>query len=139
MPARPVLLDTCAAIWLAGGVAMSGLSLQTIAAARSSGAGVYVSAISAWEIGMLTAKGRLRLSMTPEAWFAALLSLPSVRLAELTPEILFASCSLPGQPPTDPADRIIAATARSLGLTLITRDDELGPYAAAGYIAAIGC
>ena len=65
--------------------------------------------------------------------------LPSVRLAPLTPEILIASTVLPGHPPRDPADRIIAATARALGLTVVTRDGELLPYAAAGHLAAVRC
>ena len=57
----------------------------------------------------------------------------------MSPAILIASSFLPGEPPRDPADRIIAATARAFGQTLITRDGELLPYAKAGYLAAINC
>lgn len=137
--ARPVLLDTCAALWLMNGDRMTPQSLKAIAAAQNGNAGVYVSPISAWEIGLLAARGRLTLALSPERWFDALLSLPGVRLAGMGPEILIASSSLPGNPPRDPADRIIAATARMLGYAVVTRDGELIPYAKAGHIKAVNC
>lgn len=55
----------------------------------------------------------------------------------ITPEIAALSVALGLH--GDPADRIIAATARAFGQTLITRDGELLPYAKAGYLAAINC
>ena len=57
----------------------------------------------------------------------------------MTPGILIASAFLPGSPPRDPADRIIAATARALGHNVITRNGELTKYAAAGHLEIIGC
>ena len=81
----------------------------------------------------------LRLSSAPEAWLAALLALPGIRLAAKPPAVLIASASLPGAPPRDPADRIVAATARAYGFTVVTRDGELIPYAAAGHLSAIRC
>jgi len=38
-----------------------------------------------------------------------------VKLAELSPELPLASSYLPGTAPRDPADRILAATARDSG------------------------
>ena len=136
--ARPVLLDTCAAIWLMNGDPMSPASREAIAAAQAGG-GVHVSPISAWEIATLAARGRLTLTMSPSAWFAALLAQPGVALAGMPPAVLIASATLPGAPPRDPADRIIAATAREYGFSLVTRDGELTPYAVAGHIEAIAC
>ncbi len=136
---RPVLLDTCAAIWLMNGDRMTAESRQAITEAQRHNLGIFVSPISAWEIGTLTAKNRLQLTLEPEAWFDVLLSLQGVRLAAMTPPILIASTRLPGLPPKDPADRIVAATARSLGYVVITRDGELIPYAQAGHIEVVGC
>jgi PIN domain nuclease of toxin-antitoxin system len=118
---------------------MSPESLAAIEAAQSGNMGVYVSPISAWEIATLTAKNKLQLALSPEAWFATLVALPGVRLAEMPPEVLIASANLPGTLPKDPADRIIAATARAYGYVLITRDGELIPYAKAGHVEAVVC
>jgi PIN domain nuclease of toxin-antitoxin system len=101
--------------------------------------GVYVSPFTSWEIGTLIAKGRLQLTLSPEVWFETLLALPGVRLAALTPKILLASTCLPGTPLADPADRIIAATARTYGHIVITRDRKLLAYAAEGHMRAIVC
>jgi PIN domain nuclease of toxin-antitoxin system len=46
---------------------------------------------------------------------------------------------LPGKPPRDPADRIIAATARDLGATLVTRDRALLAYGEEGHVAVLEC
>ena len=136
---EPVLLDTCAAIWLMSKDRLTPASRLAIRAARSANLGVYISAFTAWEIGTLAAKGRLQFTLAPDVWFETLLSLPGVRLAEVTPKILLASTALPGTPPSDPADKIIAATARLHGYRLITRDSKLLSYATDGHILAMAC
>jgi PIN domain nuclease of toxin-antitoxin system len=137
--ADSVLLDTCACLWLMGGNPLSDVSLEAVRAARSANLGVYVSPFTSWEIGTLVVKGRIQLTLSPEIWFETLLALPGVRLAALTPNILLASTCLPGTPPADPADRIIAATARTYGHVVITRDRKLLAYANDGHIRAIVC
>jgi len=137
--AGPVLLDTCAAIWLMSRAPLSAASRAAIRSAQTANLGVYLSPITAWEIGTLVAKGRLHLTLTPEVWFESVLALPGVRLAALTPQVLLASTALPGNPPSDPADRIIAATARLYGYRVITRDSKLLNYAAQGHILAMAC
>jgi PIN domain nuclease of toxin-antitoxin system len=137
--ARAVLLDTCAAIWLLNGDPIAAAAREAISSAQTQNAGVFVSPITAWEIATLAAKNRLQLSLSPEAWFDALLALPGVRLAPMPPNILIASTALPGSPPSDPADRIIAATARAFGYSIITRNGELAGYARAGHIDVVAC
>ena len=88
---------------------------------------------------MLTSRGRLQLLIRPERWFSNLFEVPGVRLAEMSPDVLIASSYLPGKPPKDPTDRIIAATARELGATLITRDRALLDYGAQGHVAVLEC
>jgi len=137
--ADAVLLDTCAAIWLMNGEPLFDPGLAAIRDAQLANAGVYVSPFTAWEIGTLVAKGRLHLTLSPEAWFDTLLAKRGVRLAPLTPKMLLASTSLPGTPPSDPADRIIAATARVHGHLVITRDQELLDYSRRGHLRAKAC
>ena len=137
--AGPILLDTCAAIWLMSRAPLSTASRAAIRAAQSANLGVHLSPFTAWEIGTMVAKGRLHLTLSPEVWFDTLLALPGVRLAALTPQLLISSTALPGTPPSDPADRIIAATARLYGYRVITRDSKLLAYAAQGHILATVC
>lgn len=139
MSMPPLLLDTCAAIWIYENAALSQSALDTIDAAYQAGAATYVSPITAWEIGLLVARGRLHLLITPQRWFERLFEVPGVRLADMSPDILIASSFLPGTPPRDPADRIIVATARDLGATLITRDRVLLDYGAQGHVGVVGC
>jgi PIN domain nuclease of toxin-antitoxin system len=134
-----VLLDTCAAIWLMNGEPLSDPGVAAIRDAQSANAGIYVSPFTAWEIGTLVSKARLHLTLSPEAWFDALLAKRGVRLAPLTPKILLASTSLPGTPPSDPADCIIAATARIHGHLVITRDRKLLNYARQGHLRVKAC
>jgi PIN domain nuclease of toxin-antitoxin system len=135
----PVLLDTCAALWWIGGLRISDPAQKAIRGAQSTKAGVYVSPFTAWEIGTLAAKGRMKFAVPPDQWFENLLELPGVRLAELTPKILIASTALPGRPPADPADRIIVATARQQELVLVTRDQKLLSYARSGHLRFVRC
>ena len=134
-----LLLDTCACLWLLHGDRMSATSLQAIDEAQATRSGIYVSAITAWEVATLVRKGRYRLLVSPKIWFSRLLALVGVRLAELTPEILIDSTELPGAPPADPADRIIVATARHHGLVLVSRDQKLIGYGDQGHLRTLTC
>ncbi len=134
-----LLLDTHAAIWIVEDQSLASTAVHAIDASYRSDGIIFVSAITAWEIGLLVARNRVGLSARPERWFARLLAIPGVRLADLSPDILIASSFLPGEPPRDPADRIILATARELGATLITRDRLLLKYSETGQVSAIEC
>jgi len=134
----PLLLDTCAAIWITS-EQISHEAMIAIDRAREDGEMIYISPISAWEIGLLVARGRLNLAMSPERWFSRLLQAPGLQLADMPPEILIGSSFLPGTPPKDPADRILAATARTYGYALVTRDRLLLNYARDGHISALIC
>lgn len=135
----PLLLDTCAAIWITTEEPFSKEAFNVLQRAREAGETIYVSPITAWEIGLLVARGRLNLLMAPHRWFDSLLQAPGLQLAEMPPDILMSSSFLPGTPPKDPADRIFAATAREYGYRLVTRDRPLLEYARQGHIQAVAC
>jgi PIN domain nuclease of toxin-antitoxin system len=136
---QPLLWDTCAAIWIYEKARLSRAALDAMGAAHREGVPSYVSPITAWEVGMLASRGRLQLLIRPERWFANLFEVPGVRLADMSPDLLIASSYLPGKPPRDPTDRIIAATARELGATLVTRDRRLLDYGEQGHVAVLEC
>ncbi len=136
---QPLLWDTCAAIWIYEKARLSDPAVDAMSAAHREGVPAYVSPITAWEVGMLASRGRLQLLIRPERWFANLFDVPGVVLADLSPNVLIASSYLPGKPPKDPTDRILAATARELGATLITRDRALLAYGEQGHVAMLEC
>ena len=135
---QPLLLDTCAALWIVA-EEISQVTADALAEARSAGLPTYVSPITAWEVGMLARKGRFRSRYAPQRWFEQLMQAPETVLAELSPRVLLESSFLPGNLYRDPADRIIAATAREFGFTVMTRDRALLDYAREGYLSAIEC
>ena len=86
---------------------------------------ICLSAISCWELGMLTAKGRLQLDRDVLLWIRQSLAKPKMTLIPLLPEIAVQATRLPQAFPGDPGDRIIYSTARHLGVSLVTRDAQL--------------
>lgn len=134
-----LLLDTCAAIWLAQQAPMEPAAVAAIDGASDAGAAIRLSLITAWELGLLAKSGRAAMALPPAAIFRAFLKLPGVVLEGLTAEILVDSSLLPVPIHGDPADRIIIATARILDLTIVTRDRLILDYAARGHVRALAC
>ncbi len=136
-----LLLDTCAVIWLANG----NLSQPVVDAIILAGlaAGVFVSPISAWEVGMLSNprgnRPALQFLPDPKAWFARVMAGPAIREAALTPEIAVDASCLPGDMHGDPADRLLVATARHLGIPLVTRDARIIAYGEQGFVQVLHC
>jgi len=137
MSDRPILLDTCAALWLTGG-GLKPEAFDALRSARTVGVPVLVSPITAWEVGNLIAKGRVVLAMPTLVWFDGLID-SGVTQAELSPAVLVQATELEAPKLRDPADRIMAATARAFNFRLMTRDRPLLDYAATGRLSAIPC
>lgn len=134
-----LLLDTCAMIWMAHEEAIALEAKRELVRVRAAGGVIAVSAMSAWEIGMLIARGRLPTTKTASAWFDDFVRLGRVSVKEATPELLIASSYLPPPIHNDPTDRIIVATAREHDLTVITRDRAILAYGGAGHVKTLAC
>ncbi len=124
-----ILLDTHVLIWWADGnhELLSADALAAIQAEIPDGV-LAVSSISAWEIAMLVARGRLALAMDVSAWLAAIEDIPAVRFIPVDQEIGVKSVELPGEFHKDPADRMIVATARKFGIAVVTADEKIRGY-----------
>jgi PIN domain nuclease of toxin-antitoxin system len=134
-----ILLDTCALLWIAEQGKLKPEALEAVDAAYRSRETVWISPISAWEVGLLASRGRIALSAPPAIWFGRLLARPGVDLCAMEPETLVEASFLPGQPPRDPADRIILATARGHQFRIMTRDRLMIAYGQAGHANVIAC
>jgi PIN domain nuclease of toxin-antitoxin system len=133
-----LLLDTCALLWTVNRDPLRVDARKAISRAASAGA-LYLSLVSAWEIGLLVRRGRLELGISAETYIERAFRLPGVRIAALTPEIAVRSSYLPGNLHEDPVDRTLVSTAIIMGLKLITRDQRLLDYGAQGFLAVMAC
>jgi PIN domain nuclease of toxin-antitoxin system len=129
------VLDTHVWIWLMEGL-KSELSDATVRVIEEAGSRseLALAAISVWELGMLEARGRITLSRSIDEWVREALTAPGLRLVDLTPAVAVESTRLPGDPHGDPADRMIIATTRVLGGTLVTCDEQILAYGARGHL-----
>jgi PIN domain nuclease of toxin-antitoxin system len=137
-PPSEILLDTHVWIWLTDDKREE-LGPSTIRLLeRASKAGtLVVSVISVWEVAMLVAKGRVRLSLEIEEWVEKALTIPGLMLAQIDPEIAIDSTRLPDWMEGDPADRILVATARRRGAQLATRDHPMVEYGRQGHVSIL--
>jgi PIN domain nuclease of toxin-antitoxin system len=134
----PLLLDTHYWIWLQFGVRdhLTATVLKAIDQAAANGT-LLLSVISVWELGMLESKGRIQLDIPCEQWVRDALAMPGLSLAPLTPEIALASSRLPQPFHGDPSDRIIVATARTMGVRLATRDSKILEYGRKHHVSTL--
>jgi PIN domain nuclease of toxin-antitoxin system len=86
-----------------------------------------LSAISAWEVGMLVSKQRLQLDLPCLEWVKQ--ASEGFTLLPLSLDIAVESSFLPHDFHGDPADRIIVTTAKLHQATLITNDGKILDYA----------
>ena len=120
-----IVLDTCTLLWLAKGEGLPPAIRGAIAEAD----GAFVSSISALEIGVKVAKGRLAVGMEPQRWWARVLEQHGLAEVPVDGEIALSASALPAIH-HDPADRVIIATALHLGATLLTPDPLIRQYPA---------
>lgn len=138
-PARPrlLLLDTHALVWSMNDNPKLGSNAKEAIRLAYRQNCARISAITPWEIALLVGKNRLNLGKDVLVWIREVLALPGVRLAPLEPEIAVESTRLPWLMHPDPADRILVATARHLGATLVTADAALLEFARQGHFVGM--
>jgi len=121
-----IVLDTHAWLWFINSPEELGKrAASAIEKARTGGRGLHISCISTWEVHMLSAKGRLSLAIAPDVWVARCERLSFVRFHPVNNSIARLAVSACGAMPSDPADRIIVATALYLGASVVTRDERI--------------
>jgi PIN domain nuclease of toxin-antitoxin system len=121
-----VLLDTHILVWwLAGEGSLSKKQTEVLERIDSKGERYALSAISLWEIAKLVKRGRIFLQRSIDGFFEDLENHSSIEIIPLTPRIALESTRLGDSFPKDPADQIIAATARVYGLSLVTADTRI--------------
>ena len=121
-----IVLDTH--IWIAYIDDPASLPKTALEAIRSGTEPVGISSISVWEVFMLEKRGRLQLRIPVELWVEKCERLSLFHFVPVDNTIARLSVGLPEPIHDDPADRIIIATALSLGATLVTKDKKMLSY-----------
>lgn len=125
----PLLLDTHLWVWMLdpglGQLPKSAVPLIEQAAATRE---LLISDISVWEVAQKAARGKLGFTSPVTAWIERAVLAPGVTMLPLTRDVLVLStqlASLHG----DPADRILVASAKLLGVPLATADRQIADWA----------
>ena len=134
-----LLLDTCAIIWASQDDPIADDAREAINATAAHRGALRVSPMSAWEIGLLCARGRLVANRPPLRWFDSFVEAAGATVEPLTPAVMVGASYLPDLDHSDPVDRILISTAREAGLAIVTRDRVILNYAEAGHVRAIAC
>lgn len=137
-----VLLDTHTLIWIVRGDPLSPPAVEAVVAAVAEEQ-LFVSVASAWEVGLLSGRGRsvesVDFHQDPKQWFARAVTAARARVLPLEADFAIDASLLPEPLHRDPADRMLIASARSENLVLVTRDKAILDYAALGHVRAIAC
>ena len=123
-----IVLDTHAWIWFASKPETLSKKARKALDAAVNDKNVLISSISVWEVALLVKNKRLKLSMDVLDWIAKSENLPFIQFIPVSNSIAVKSVNLPPPLHPDPADRIIIATALSIGAPLVTKDKKIAAY-----------
>jgi PIN domain nuclease of toxin-antitoxin system len=115
-----LLLDTH--IWIWSQVAPEKLATRVRRILENTANEVWLSPVSMWELILLIEKRRMALDCDTVEWITK--AAAPLREAPLTAEVVQETARFK-LAHDDPADRFLVATARSLGLTLVSADARL--------------
>ena len=129
-----ILLDTHVLIWWINGD-LDRLSPQARQTLDSAGPGdLALSPISILEIAMLVEHRRLALTIDIRQWIVRISQLVAIKFIPVDNDIAIESITLPVQFHKDPADRIIVATVRHLGIPIMTANEKILTHEHVGVI-----
>lgn len=120
-----LLLDTHVLIWWLDDSGRLSPAQQEAVATVDPQSPLLVSDISLWEIATLHSLGRVRLSLPLREWLDKAVAPPLVRRQGISPAVAEQVAALSDSFHRDPGDRILVATARVLGATLLTQDRRI--------------
>jgi len=123
-----IVLDTHAWIWFISNPENLSKRAKKAVNDAAKDKSILISSISAWELALLVKKNRLKLTLEVADWIAKSESLSFIQFVPVTNSIAVKSVNLPLPLHPDPADRIIIATALSVGAPVVTKDKKLLGY-----------
>ncbi len=123
-----IVFDTHTWIWFISNPELLSKRAEKAADTAMNATEIFISSISAWEIALLVEKERLKLTMDVSDWISQSEKLPFFRFIPVDNAIAIRAVNLPQPLHGDPADRIIIATAKAIGASLVTKDEKILNY-----------
>ena len=120
-----ILLDTHILLFWFGDASRLSEKQREILETVSEDKPLLLSNMSLWEIATLYSLKRIALDLPIRDWFERAVATPRVQRISITPAIATEVATLPDSFHRDPGDRVIVATARVLGATLLTQDRKI--------------
>jgi len=120
-----VLLDTHVLIWWVARSRQLTARLKRVLRSVEKDPPAYVSDVSLWEIAVLVERRRIELDLPLHDWLERATAGPLIERVGISPAVAAETTRLPADFHRDPADRIIAATARVHGARLMTLDERM--------------
>jgi len=123
-----IVLDTHVWVWFVSNPELLSKSAKKSVDNAMEEKRILISSISAWEVALLVANGRLKLTLDVVDWIAKSEMLPFIQFIPVDNSIAVKSVNLPQPLHSDPADRIIIATANAMGAPVVTKDEKILNY-----------
>jgi len=134
---NPILLDTHVLLWSLIQPEEIPTNIQQEILLAQENSQLLICSISLWEIAMLKFKKRINVYEPIKDFLDAIAKIDGLLVKDISPEIAAESISLIDDFHGDPADRIIVATARCLGATLLSRDQKILNWANLGHLKSL--
>lgn len=134
---NPIVLDTHVLLWsLLQPEELPEDIRQRITVAQENSQ-LLVCSISLWEIAMLKSKRRINIYEPIRDFLESITNIDGLSVKDISTEVAAESVQLMDDFHGDPADRIIVATAKCHGATLLTRDQKILTWASLGHIKSL--
>lgn len=119
------LLDTHVLLYWVGESPRLSPAQRRVIEASTPETPLLVSDITLWEIATLQSLGRITVRSDLRGWLEQITAPPLVRRVGISPTVAAEVAVLPDSFHRDPGDRVIVASARVLGATLLTQDRRI--------------
>ena len=123
-----IVLDTHVWVWFVSNPELLSKAAKKAIDTSMEQKEIFISSISAWEVALLAAKKRLKLSIDVTDWIGKSERLPFLQFLPVDNSVAVKSVNLPQPLHKDPADRIIIATAITIAAPVVTKDEKLLDY-----------